>query len=159
MIVPEATTYRNPRHTDWTKFGHLLSERVRAINLIITEPKDLDASVDQFNYFLNECYFESCPVITLCTNRNNKWWNNDLVKMRQELRKEQRKAKRSNGFNRFYALKTDYSKAIQKAKNESWKRTVSELENMSATSKMYNRYFHRKDLAFFLKKSPPHLKI
>ena len=57
--------------------------------------------------------------------------------MRQNLRKEQRKAKRSKDFNKLHSLQTEYSKAIQKAKRESWEHTVSDLDGISATSKMY----------------------
>ena len=87
MAVPEKVSYRNPRNTDWVKFNELLEVKMADIDLNIRNQHQLNSSVEKFNMILQICYYESCPEISLCNNKNSKWWNNNLTKMRQDLRK------------------------------------------------------------------------
>ena len=134
---PKPITYRNPRCTDWNKFRECLRSKLGKLNLNIRQPEALDKYVDNLTSTIQECFEKACPEKVLRTNTNNKWWNQDLDKMRKDLRKAQRKAKRSQNFDNYHKLLTDYSKAIIKAKKDSFRKTVSEeMNNISATARM-----------------------
>ena len=151
MAVPERVSFRNPRNTDWNKFCEMLENRIRGVNLNIRDSEELDKSIDDFNRILMECYYETCPETSLSSNRNNRWWNNDLTEMKKRLRREYRNAERedkrsrhergsnerSDIFKKFHELQAEYKEAIKRAKSQSWKRTLDELNDASATSKMY----------------------
>ena len=115
----------------------MLGKNLKNVNFNISQPEELDVSVNHLNSIIVDCYKSSCPEKVLRTNTNNKWWNQDLERMRRNLRKEQRKAKRSQNFAEYHTLLTEYGKSIVKAKRDSFRKTISEeMNNISATARM-----------------------
>ena len=64
--------------------------------------------------------------------QRNLWWNHDL----ETMKKEMRKAKRKNAVN-YFDIKQKYEDAILKAKNDSWRKFLTECER---ASDVYIRY-------------------
>ena len=129
--------YRNPKLTDWNKYIELVKANIGRVNPEINSTRQLDKRVEKLNSIIKGCYFESNKEKTLTTNRSNCWWNENLSAMRKKVRKRFKTAKRSNDWEQYHVLISDYKRAINKAKSESWKKTCNEMEHISHTAKIH----------------------
>ena len=57
--------------------------------------------------------------------------------MRRKLRKRFKKAKRTGSWDEYHVLLPEYKKSINKAKSESWKKTLSDLNNVSHAARLH----------------------
>lgn len=154
--------FRNPRNTNWVTFNRILKQElgncdIRSQN--ISTRDELDGVVDSFNKAINTAYLSSCPEReSIC--KVNKWWNNELSKLRRE----------SRGLLRLYLARKDtpqgeacyevlrrsrnkYTKEIAIAKKLANRNFFSKIEGAKMTSRLH------KILAMDPQQGPGFLKL
>lgn len=136
--------FRNPRNTDWTQFSSILNELLNDTNWTMnpSTQEDLDESVEKLTNSIHSAFVQSCPGHT---NRpkGNQWWNRELNSLKRECRKLYRWYKNSSQAAKAarwtaYTIKRNlYNSLIDISKKNSWTRFCSEIEGVSAMSRVH----------------------
>ena len=135
----KAKKYRNPKLTNWETYRKLVGERLKNVNLFIRNEEQLDQSVDKFTKILVDCYQATNKEKELCTNTENDWWSENLNDVKKNVRKLQRKCikSKSSDLKPYKTALNEYNKAIDTAKANSYKKTMSDLNTIPTTSRMH----------------------
>lgn len=137
--------FRNPRFTDWNIFSKVLKSKINKLHNLqdINTPDKLDRAVERLTKSLNSAYICACPGRVKAPKRN-RWWNNELQKLKLETRKLYRIARASKGSEQesecWLALRksrNNYTKEIRRAQADAWSTFCSSIEGASATSRLH----------------------
>ena len=131
--------YRNPRKTDWESFNNKLENGLRQIQ--VKKPAkhylDLENEVDHITEVITSSYENSCPLITKNREREVRWWNRNLSKMRTKTRTLFNKAKRDGNWQLYTESLTAYSKEIRKAKRRSFRSFCEDISETPAAARLH----------------------
>lgn len=130
---------RNPRHTDWEKYGELLSQRLRDFPSQYGTPEQVDLAVEFLEEAITQSFQESCALTLRKEKKGDAWWNKHLDRLRTKTRKLFRKQKRDPARLRAEYLRTlsQYRKEIRKRRMEGWREYCGEIEGAPAASRLF----------------------
>lgn len=135
--VNEPVGYRDPSRTNWVTFKEKLGEAMENIESDIREIKDIDSLVEKVNTALLCAYYQSNERRFKISNKKNSWWNKNLAQLRKEVRKLWNKANSTGNYDIYKDALNHYTKAVEMAKEQSWKKLTEELDNVSSTSRLH----------------------
>jgi hypothetical protein len=131
----EMTCRRNPRNTLWDKYQLdlkvELGDAKGGLNSII----DIEFEADNIERAINKAWSANCPENYVVANKVP-WWTKELAKLRQKTRTAFNRAAKTKQFDRYYTLLTEYSKAVRKAKRESWREHCGQLESLPKSMRL-----------------------
>ncbi|XP_037809859.1 uncharacterized protein LOC119602420 [Lucilia sericata] len=128
--------FRNPRKTDWVKFGNLVDTIPPPETDGLHGTQDLDDSVDYLSRTLREA---SCRMRQVPRKFRQPWWNPKLMQVRKECGKLFNKAKRDQNplsWDDYRQSFNTFKRETRRAKKESWKRFCEELESTTEASRL-----------------------
>ncbi|XP_037816198.1 uncharacterized protein LOC119606701 [Lucilia sericata] len=131
--------FRNPRKTDWVKFGNLIDTIPPPETDGLHGTQDLDDSVDYLSRTLREAYYASCRMRQVPRKFRQPWWNPKLMQLRKECRKLFHKAKRGQkplSWDDYRQSFNTFKRETRRGKKESWKRFWEELESTTEASRL-----------------------
>ena len=130
-----STKYRNVRKTDWEGYRSDLKTNVQTIDLGL----DIEELAETLEFAIIDAYHKNCRLKESFGSKKPTWWNNELEKMKKEVRKCVKRHKhRKNAENKelMNDAKFRYRKAQDRAREEGWKKLTSEMNSLTATAKM-----------------------
>lgn len=138
---------RNPRNTNWTRFGELVNDRIgKESACLLGNVEDLDKKVDWLSDTLLDAYEKSCPLPKKRSKQNPPWWNTNIAAEVKEIRKLRNKlrskAKGSNSqevsshWDVYKEKKRLLGYNIRKAKRESWRTYCEGIESSNEASRL-----------------------
>lgn len=127
--------YRNVRGTDWNGYKTSIQANLLSCSKTISNHDQLEFAADQLSDAIILAYHENCPLRAKKDSRDTPWWNNNLNKMRAEVRRLYNRAKYSGGWEQYREALTTYNKAIRKAKTESWRRFCEGLNDTPSSAR------------------------
>lgn len=131
------TTFKfNTKRADWDQFDELIvnkhnfwDEKLHAINAV----SDLESYIDDFSIELDDICMRAIPKYNnTFNNKSNKWWNDELTKLRQKTNNLRRKYQRCQTDRRqslasnYINFREKYKKVINERKQKSWENFVTE---------------------------------
>lgn len=128
--------YRSPKATNWEGYKSDLEDRLKTHGSPINSSVDLDESVDKLTDDILGSYENNCPLKNKNTNRNVRWWNKTVEKLRRLARQEFNRAKSSNNWQDYKNALTKYNKELRKSKRSSWKTFCGELKDVPETARI-----------------------
>jgi len=135
-IDKPATTYRNPRKTNWEKYGELLSKNLSGVKTSIRDKYDLEMASEQLQEVITKSYHETCPETIKTYKSEVTWWNENLSQLRQTTRKLYNSAKRTGDRTKYNQSLANYNKEIRKARTNAWRKLCQEIENTSEAARL-----------------------
>lgn len=132
-VIPEI--YRDPNRTDWEGYRESLKQMILPLSYP-TSIEDLDEAAEDLQQIITDAYESHCPTRCKKSTRKTPWWNNDLMKMKSDIRKQFKQALRHNCWDSYHRMLTDYSKAIRKAKRASWRNKCSVVESTAVAARL-----------------------
>jgi ribonuclease HI len=138
-------TSKIKKKTDWTKYKKLLEERLANFQIRSSTPLEFDESAQNFANILMNAHTECCKTKTIRGKFYTDWFSPYLKTLRNRIRKLYKKAKLHATANKQYSdtlflkykeLKNDYNSRCMKAKNQSWRSKMSELDNTKETARL-----------------------
>ena len=135
MIAP----FRNPRRTDWEKFGNLTADIQLPQKEMLDSKKELDESVSLLTSTLKSAYESSCKVSHSSKKFHQPWWSPELKRLRRKYRKLLNRAKKRKDPKSWDDCRKSFNKfkrECRRAKRESWKKFCGDLENTSDASRL-----------------------
>lgn len=142
-----ATAISQPvkKKTDWIKYKTLVGKDLQLLDMKLDTIYDFDHTAKKFSTILREA-FEKC-----CTHKTNKgkfytsWYSNVLKGQRKEVRAKLKKAIEgkkinltlgSELMNDYRKARNEYNKKCAKAKLESWRKKMTELDDIKDISRL-----------------------
>ena len=129
--------YRNPRKTNWNNYREDLEGLLGPNERSIKNHEDLEKAADEFRDAVTKSYERNCTPITKTSNRKTRWWSEELNVLRMRIRSTFKSALRSQTWDNYRSLLTEYHKAIRKAKRNSWRRYCEEVTVTSEAARLY----------------------
>ncbi|XP_070141868.1 uncharacterized protein [Drosophila kikkawai] len=135
MPICETAPKRNPRNTDWDKYGKVVQSKVKDRKIKTrSTPERIDKEVEDFTNILNKAYTESCRL-TYSKKTYPPWWNKELCELRKKVRKAFNTSYGTKDWQPYKAIHKEYKKAIYVAKKESWSSYCESLEGVKDTTR------------------------
>nr|XP_041632598.1 uncharacterized protein LOC121502834 [Drosophila kikkawai] len=136
MPVYETAPKRNPRNTDWDKYGKIVQSKVKDRRIKTrSTPERIDKEVEDFTNILNKAYKESCRL-TYSKKTYPPWWNKELCELRKKVRKAFNTSYETKDWQPYKAIHKEYKKAVYVAKKESWSSYCESLEGVKDTARL-----------------------
>ena len=131
----EDSMTRNLRKADWDLFA--LAQSCLTLPAVEADGSNLELCAEAFTDRVKEALDISCPKRPLLPRRPNSWWSKELDELRAAVRAAGQK-RRSHPTQReaYVALRRMYSKAILKAKKQSWREFCSKAEGAKDISRL-----------------------
>jgi hypothetical protein len=121
---------------DWEEFNKDLKARLEEIPkpTKIRTQEEANQKLERINRIIEETIEQHVPMTKPCPY-SKRWWNEDLTKIRKDVRRLGRRARRVAGAEghpniaQYHKRRNEFSEAIRTAKNRHW---VNWLENLSS---------------------------
>lgn len=135
-------TYRNIKQCNWQIYKEFVEREIKLnfSNFQINNTSDLEDKVNTFNEILVHAFHAGCKEKVSRSNIVNKWWNEKLRLMKQEVRKLRNIWKEhKTPANRINYRKASnlYCYLIRKAKKSSWKKFCEDVSTTSQTARLF----------------------
>lgn len=140
-------TYRNARHTDWTKFERILNGQCRGAVPLNTSA-EVDKEVTNLQNLITQAYEKTCPILVRKDMRSPIWWNNKLSKMRKDLLKISNRAKKTLSETDAEAAKNakrNFKHELRQSKRDCWRNHCSHIKSASETSRLTKAFSKNPD--------------
>lgn len=128
--------YRNPRGTDWSRYKADLLSQLGSLGRRVGCFADIDQIASDLQAAIINCFHDCCPLRRSRSGSNTKWWSADLGRRRAHVRKLYNQCKQSRIWEPYHRALTEYSFAIKKAKQNSWRRFNQEVNSLSAAARL-----------------------
>lgn len=135
-VSNEQNNYRNPRKTDWACYAEQLTAMTGSLAGRIHSIIDLEHVASSLNEAMIDSFNENCPLQIRKSGTSISWWTADLDRQRKQVRKLFNRAKSCGSWQAYHAGLTKYSKAIRKAKFQSWVKFTGELSGLKETARL-----------------------
>lgn len=132
-VQPEKVAFRLLRNANWDKFQRVLTLAKLPQGGEPQTKEELDIRTEQIAEAIIQALNAVCPVKTCKVIKGVGWWSPKLDQMKKEARRLLNKAERTRKQWDWYAYRShasQYSKAIRKAKEESWRRFMESIESL-----------------------------
>jgi len=140
---PLVETYRNLNQVNWQLYKEKLSTFQQP--QIKKDCSNLDECANWIVNRIQETLEAICPKRRALNRPPNPWWNEDLTALREEVRILNNARLSSGEANESYIKKRmEYSRAIRKAKKESWQDFCTSQESMKALSGLMQKLDKKK---------------
>ena len=141
---PPVQWYRNVRKTDWNDYKESTLPAEVCKLFPLREPrtiKDLDSKAEEVTNCIITAFQKSCPLKRAGNKfKSNPWWNQDLVSLRRETRRLERKAKRTNldaDWDSFIETRKAFKSEIRKSKRQQWRDLCERTEGLPPLARLY----------------------
>ena len=137
VVPPE---YRNPRRTDWESYRTTLTSRIQETCKRVRTIEDLELATQQVEEAIVRSYHDNCRVSKPREARKDPWWNLDLARQKQELRRRYDTARRttlSSDWAAYRQTLSEFKKSVRRAKRESWRSYCESIENTHAGARLH----------------------
>jgi ribonuclease HI len=124
--------YRNPRKTDWVKFKSVVYNKLKRVSL----SEDIDGTVDALTKTFDTAFKASCRVVKESKCKYPSYFDDKLVKLRKEVRKQFNSSYRSGDWSTYKTLLREYNKARRTAKHSEWVKFCEEIETVKDTGRL-----------------------
>jgi len=131
-----SSVFRNPRKTDWMAYKADLGCQLGSVGRRVRCFADIDQSVLDLQSALINCFHDNCQLRQRKGRTATRWWSADLGRKRAQVRKLFNTCKRSRVWEPYHRALTDYSLAIKKAKQDSWRRFAQEVDSLPAAARL-----------------------
>ena len=140
LSTPEPALSRNLKKADWGKFKDLVETSLTSVEIpTLWTNSVIEGEVSRLMSVIEDVLDKVCPK----TKRGSKahisnWWTPELDNLRTKILGFHTRARESRSDTDWDVYKQEkklYSKAIRKAKKESWKRFTGELANPKEVSR------------------------
>lgn len=133
---------RNPRRTNVPGYKRLLASLLtqHETPLILTDPKQLEDTVIKLSEYIIEAYHACCKLKDPNTkSKGNSWWNAELSKLRQTMRKQFNIAKNSRlpeDWDQYKKTQYTFKKQVRQASRAAWRKFCEEIESNSEAARV-----------------------
>lgn len=142
------STYRNIRHTNWTKYESLVARHCNVVPQLDSHD-DIDRAVLDFQNNLTEAWESSCPLRQRNSKRGPIWWNNNLSNLRKLANRSINRAKRSGHPLDWTAARTvrlAYKSELRNSKRDHWKEQCSNVTSSRDAARMVRAFSGNPDI-------------
>src|ERR1700712_8006 len=129
--------YRNPRKTDWEGYRKDLTRNLTNTLKPICCTYDIEAASDLIQEAITTLYQENCKLISQSANRKTVWWTRTLENLKRETRRLFNRAKKTGEWDEYRSTLGEYTRAIKKAKADSWRSFCGDIESSSETARIH----------------------
>lgn len=139
------TKIRMKKKTDWVKYNKIIEKEANNLKVNLESVEKYEETCNKLTEILNNTFKKCCREKTIKIKNNNDWYNEKLDKERKKLNsmlKKVRKIKHTNPGRAevLFALYKEnqrlYNNNIRKAKFQSWKKKMEEIDNTTDTAKL-----------------------
>lgn len=144
--MEEPTMFRNKKKTNWEKYRQLITEGLDIEPVNINSIATLETEAEKLNSLIYSAYLESCKAKKFKKRYNLVWQNQNLMKLRKDIRKEFNnvirtkkqgdKEKHKRYTEQYNQNRNNYRQECKKARKESWKNKVHEVDNAKDCSRL-----------------------
>ena len=133
--IPAQRQYRNLKKANWSSFKELT--KTNSLPIINSDGSNLDDCALSLKNLIDDALEVVCPMRNAFTKKPNPWWNGELSKLRSEVRHlENVKNNSENNYKKYRKSWSNYRKAVNKAKKESWRNFCTKAENAKDVTKI-----------------------
>lgn len=131
-----ATSYRNPRNTDWDLYKRTLKCKLEDVNVVITDSEELDEAALSFQSAILNTMNQCCPETKIPNTKQPIWWNSKLDGLRKKTRQLWNKSKRGGSRESYYTSLTEYNREVRKAKRSSWRNFCERIDHNDSAARL-----------------------
>ena len=135
--TPNEQHFRNLKRADWRLFNYKTT--VDDLPDIFDDGSNINECAKALHDLINMALDVACPMRKAIKKRPNSWWCSELASLREEVRHlENIKGHSSHHYNRYREKWSNYRRAIEKAKRDSWRSFCGKANSAREISKLMN---------------------
>lgn len=142
---PTESSQHVKKKTDWIKYKSLVEKDLENFRMNLDNINDFDQTAKNFSDILREAFNKCCVSKKFKGNFHTSWYSNQLNSLRKEVRAKLKKALDAKNrrltssiilLEEYRKVRNDYNKKCSKAKSESWKKKMSEMDDIKDISRL-----------------------
>ena len=127
----------DPKSTDWNLYRGLVLSKLDMLVTPIESIGDLDEAAYQLNDVLLTSYHDSCIHKTSLCKRKVPWWNDQLAKLRKQVRKLFNHAKRTKSWDEYRFALTEYNLELRRSKRATWRKCCENIADLPVATRIH----------------------
>ena len=134
---PAQAPFRNPKNTDWEKFGLIVKEKLKNKSLLAERSINcIEQAVGKIENSFNIAFLQTCKVIRGKKSHLPPYFDKTLIEMRKQLRKQFNISYLTGKWGEYKVLLNLFTAAKRKAKRESWEKNCEAINTPEGAARL-----------------------
>ena len=133
---PTQEPFKNPRNTDWEKFGLIVKGKLSKIKETDDSIESIELSVSKIEEAFKTAFSQTCKVTRGKKSHLPPYFDKTLINLRKQLRKQFNIAYSTKKWGEYKVLLNLFTAAKRKAKREFWDKSCEAINTIEGTAKL-----------------------